>query len=186
MSKIKYFFVAMIAVFWAGVFYVACGSDDKVKPEDEGRKAGEAMCGCVSSYEAPTMPNHPASPLPPEGVNMQEILALDLTNLEVIAGLDPEVQVYLMDPAIQVYLGALGQFYADFEAYAGQLYQCLGTLAPYQKYVETNPDAYNPDAAEPLYSIFTFKDANFEKGFKSGTASCMQTFASLFALTGQQ
>ena len=32
---------------------------------------------------------------------------------------------------------------------------------------------------------FTFKDAEFEKGFKSGTASCMQIFAALFALMGQ-
>ena len=186
MSRIKFFSVVLIATFMMGVLVVACGDDEKVKPEDEGRKAGEAMCNCVSSYIAPTMPNHPASPLPPAGVNMQELLGLDLTDAEVFAGLDPEVQVYLMDPAIQAYLGDIGKFYADFEAYAGELYQCLGTVAPYQKYVETNTDAYNPDAAEPLYSIFTFKDADFEKGFKSGTASCMLTFAALFALTGQQ
>ena len=186
MSRIKYFLAVMIAAFAAGVFFLACSSDEKEKPEDEGKKAGEAMCACVSSYVAPTMPILPTSPLPPAGISMQEILALDLTNPEVLAGLDPDVMNYLMDPAIMAYLIALGKFQSDFEAYAGELYQCLGTLAPYQKYVEANPNAYNPAAAEPLYSIFTFKDADFEKGFKSGTASCMQTFTSLFALIGQQ
>ena len=186
MNKMKYFSVVLFAALMAGVFVVACGDDKKVNPEDEGIKAGVEMCDCVNSYEAPTMPNHPASPLPPEGVNMQEILGLDLTDPEVFAGLEPDVQAYLMNPAIQEYLGALGQFSADFKDYAGDLYQCLGVVAPYQKYVEANPDAYNPAAAEPLYSIFTFKDADFGKGFKSGTASCMQTFAALFAQIGQQ
>ena len=186
MSRIRCFLVVLFAAFMAGVFVVACSNDEKVNPEEEGKKAGEEMCGCVNSYIAPTMPNHPASPLPPTGVNMQELLGLDLTDPEVFASLDPDVQVYLMDPTIQAYLGDLGKFYGDFEAYAGDLYQCLGVLPPYQKYVETNPDLYNSEVAEPLYSIFTFKDADFEKGFKIGTASCMQTFAALFALMGQQ
>jgi hypothetical protein len=71
---------------------------------------------------------------------------------------------------------------AAFAIYAGQLYECLGVIAPYEKYVEIDVDAYNPQAENPLYSIFDFKDKNFEKGFKSGTEGCMQTFALLFSL----
>jgi hypothetical protein len=80
-------------------------------------------------------------------------------------------------------------FQAAFMAYAGQLYNCLGEIAPYSKYVVlagTQDDGYgyNPNAAEPLYSIFTFKNDDFGKEFKKATEVCMLPFAALFAMMG--
>ena len=187
MNRLKYLSVVVLcAAALAGVI-VSC--NDKEKDTDlkaEGVKAGTAMCDCVANYEAPPMPNHPASPLPPAGVDLQELLTLDLQDPAVFAGLDPEVQAYLMNPAIQQYLGALGQFAADFEAYAMQLGACPGVLAPYQDYVTFIYENYNPAAENPLYSVFNFKDKNFEQGFKEGTSDCMETFAALFALMDGQ
>ena len=78
----------------------------------------------------------------------------------------------------------------DFEAfmaYAQQLYQCLGEIAPYSKYVglagtQENGYGYNPNAENPLYSVFAFKNADFEKAFKKGTEVCMLPFAMLFEM----
>ncbi len=77
-------------------------------------------------------------------------------------------------------------FQEAFAAYAAQLGGCPGIIGKYQQYVTFNMGAYNPQAEEPLYSIFDFKDKDFEKGFKEGTSDCMETFSALFALMGGQ
>jgi hypothetical protein len=81
--------------------------------------------------------------------------------------------------------------YEAFMAYAQQLYNCLGTIAPYSQYIGLagtmeNSYGYNPDAAEPLYSVFAFKNADFEKEFKKATEVCMLPFAMLFQMMGSQ
>jgi hypothetical protein len=184
MFRNKFLSVVLFAAVAAGVV-ISCNDDDK-DHKAEGKKAGKEMCDCVASYEAPTMPNHPASPSPPAGLNLQELLGLDLQNPEVLAGLEPEVLAYLMNPAIQQYLGALGQFAADFETYAMKLGACPGVLAKYQQYVSFIYENYDPTATEPLYSVFVFKNNDFAQGFKEGTSDCMETFAALFALMGSQ
>ena len=75
--------------------------------------------------------------------------------------------------------------YEAFMAYAQQLYSCLGVIAPYSEYVGLagtmeNGYGYNPEAAEPLYSVFAFKNADFEKEFKKATEVCMLPFSMLF------
>jgi hypothetical protein len=77
-------------------------------------------------------------------------------------------------------------FQAAFMAYAANLGTCPGVLAKYQEYVTFVYENYNPEAENPLYSVFTFTNADFEAGFKEGTSSCMETFAALFALMGGQ
>ena len=56
MNKLKYLSVVFFAALWAGVFIFSC-KNDKDDPattaKEEGIKAGEAMCACVASYEAP-------------------------------------------------------------------------------------------------------------------------------------
>ena len=74
-----------------------------------------------------------------------------------------------------------------FLEYAGDLMGCLGQIAPYSQHVDLNGAmensyGYDPDAAEPLYSVFVFKNADFESAFKSATNACMQSFADLFAM----
>ena len=167
------------------VVVITCGDKDKTDLKAEGKKAGTEMCSCVASYDEPTMPNHPASPLPPADLDLQELLGLDLQDPAVFAGLDPEVLAYLMDPAIQQYLGALGQFSKDFEDYATDLSKCINT-APYQQYIDFVYENYDPTATEPLYSVFDFKNSDFEQGFKEGTGGCKEAFEALFALMGGQ
>ena len=77
-------------------------------------------------------------------------------------------------------------FNQAFGFYAMQLGTCPGLLSQYQQYVSFIYENYDPTAAEPLYSVFDFKNKDFEKGFKEGTSGCMETFAALFALLGDQ
>ena len=77
-------------------------------------------------------------------------------------------------------------FNQAFGAYAVNLGTCPGVLAQYQQYVSFIYENYDPTAAEPLYSVFEFKNSDFEQGFKEGTGDCMETFAALFALMGGQ
>ena len=77
-------------------------------------------------------------------------------------------------------------FNQAFGFYAMQLGTCPGLLSPYQQYVSFIYENYDPTAAEPLYSVFDFKNKDFEQGFKVGTSGCMETFAALFALLGEQ
>ena len=77
-------------------------------------------------------------------------------------------------------------FNQAFGAYAMQLGTCPGVLAQYQEYVIFVYENYNPEAENPLYSVFEFKNKDFEEGFKAGTNDCMETFAALFALMGGQ
>jgi hypothetical protein len=81
--------------------------------------------------------------------------------------------------------GAEGEsFQAAFGFYVMQLATCPGLLGKYQQYVVFVYENYNPEAENPLYSVFDFKNADFEAGFKEGTSNCMETFAVLFALIG--
>jgi len=77
-------------------------------------------------------------------------------------------------------------FEQAFGVYAMQLGTCPGVLAKYQEYVTFVYENYNPLAENPLYSVFEFKNADFEQGFKEGTNDCMQAFEALFALMGSQ
>ncbi|MDR2233284.1 MAG: hypothetical protein LBE56_09195 [Tannerella sp.] len=77
-------------------------------------------------------------------------------------------------------------FQAAFTEYATNLGTCPGLLSKYQDYVLFVYENYNPEAENPLYSVFTFKNPEFEAGFKAGTGDCMTTFATLFALMGGQ
>ena len=78
----------------------------------------------------------------------------------------------------------------DFEAfmaYAGQLYNCLGEISAYSDYItlngsQANGYGYDAEADEPLYSVFVFKNSDFEREFKKATNACMQAFAALFAM----
>ena len=182
MFKFKYFFVALFVAMLAGVVIVSCSDDDNSKDKEKaemkakGVDAGSEMCDCVASYEAPVQPQHPASPLPPANFDQ----SLDYTNPEVLASLDDETIAYLSDPAIMAYFGKLAVFFTEFEAYAGDLYQCLGAVHPYQEYVTANADAYNPNADEPLLSVFTFSNDDFKDGFREGVASCSDAFSALF------
>jgi len=74
--------------------------------------------------------------------------------------------------------------YEAFMAYVENLYQCLGEIAPYSNYVTLagtleNGYGFDPNAETPLYSVFAFKNADFEKEFKKGTEVCMLPFAML-------
>ncbi|MDR1155439.1 MAG: hypothetical protein LBL04_12095 [Bacteroidales bacterium] len=77
--------------------------------------------------------------------------------------------------------------FAAFMAYAEQLYNCLATIAPYSEYIELAGDVdnsygYDPEAENPLYSVFAFTNADFEKEFKKATEVCMSPFQMLFDL----
>ena len=178
MCKFKFLFLALFAFVLVGTAFVSC--KDKDDPKDDGVKAGTEMCDCVSSVETPVQPQHPSSPLPPANFNPY----LDYTDPEVLASLDIETMTYLMDPAIQAYFGQLAAFSAAFEAYAGELYQCLGVIQKYQDYATANVENYNPEAEDPLLSVFTFTDNDFKEGFKEGVQTCYDTFSSLFLLLG--
>lgn len=73
-----------------------------------------------------------------------------------------------------------------FQAYYADLGTCPGVLTKYQEYVTFVYGNYDPEAENPLYSVFNFKDGDFEIGFKEGTNDCMETFAALFELMGGQ
>ena len=183
MSKFKYLFVMLFAVVLTGGVIVSCSDDDdNVKTAEgiraEGVKAGTEMCDCVASYEAPVQPQHPASPLPPASFDP----TLDYSDPAVVEGMELDAYIYFMAPAIQAYLGELAVFVDEFETYAGNLYQCLGTIHPYQEYATANANNYDPEAEDPLLSVFTFKDDNFKEGFKVGVGSCADTFSALFSL----
>ena len=182
MFKIKYLSVVLFAAMLAGVVFVACKDDDKTDPKAEGIKAGTEMCAMVASYTAPVQPQHPASPLPPENFNPY----LDYTDPTVLATLDGATIAYISDPAIQAYFGALLAFQEEFTVYAGQLYECLGVIGQYQEYATANADNYNPEAADPLLSVFTFKNDDFKEGFKEGVQGCSDSFSALFALMQMQ
>ena len=182
MFKIKYLSVVFYTAILAVVFIVACNDDDKVDPKAEGLKAGTDMCACVASYTAPVQPQHPASPLPPASFNPY----LDYTDPAVLATLDEATIVYISDTAIQAYFGAITTFQEEFTAYAAQLYECLGVIGQYQEYATANAENYNPEAADPLLSVFTFKNDDFKEGFKEGVKSCADSFTALFALMQMQ
>ena len=76
-------------------------------------------------------------------------------------------------------------FNQAFMDYATNLGTCPGLLSNYQQYVTFIYEAYDAEAEDPLYSVFEFKDKDFEQGFKEGTGDCMETFAALFALIPQ-
>ena len=77
-------------------------------------------------------------------------------------------------------------FNQAFMVYAGNLGTCPGLLSNYQQYVTFNMEAYDAEAEDPLYTIFQFKDSDFETGFKEGTGDCLQAFEALFELMGGQ
>jgi len=179
MFKFKFLSAVLVVVVLAGTAFVSCSDDEKnSKAEAEGVKAGNEMCDCVSNYDAPIQPQHPASPLPPANFNPY----LDYTDPEVFAGLDQETMAYLMNPAIQAYFGELAGFATAFETYAGELYQCLGTIQQYQEYATANANNYDPEATDPLLSVFTFSNDDFKEGFKTGVGSCSDAFTVLFSL----
>ena len=183
MSKFKSFFSMLFAVALAGGVIVSCNDDEKnSNAEAEGIKAGTEMCDCVSDYDAPIQPQHPASPLPPANFNPY----LDYSDPAVLATLDGATIAYISDPAIQAYFGALASFQAEFTAYAGQLYECLGVIGQYQEYATANAENYNPEAADPLLSVFSFKNDDFKEGFTEGVKSCADSFTALFALMQMQ
>ena len=181
MFKFKYLSAVLFVAVLAGVVFVACSSkDDDLKAE--GTKAGNEMCDCVARHDAPEQPQHPASPLPPANFDPR----LDYTNPAVLATLDDETIAYISDPAIQAYFGALAAFQAEFTTYAGKLYECLGVIALYQEYATASADNYDPEAADPLLSVFTFKNDDFKEGFTEGVKSCADSFTALFALMQMQ
>ena len=179
MFRFKYLSVVLFVAILAGIIIVSCNNnDDDPDPKAEGIKAGNEMCGCVANYDAPVQPQHPASPLPPAGFDPY----LDYTDPDVIASLDEETLAYLMNPAIIAYFQELAAFAGAFEAYAGELYQCLGVIQAYQEYATANANNYDPEAADPLLSVFTFTNDDFKEGFKEGVQSCSDAFNALFAL----
>jgi len=173
MNRFKFFSVVLSAAIAAGIVF-ACNK--KEDPEAEGKAAGTEMCACVDAVESPgNPPQHPSAPLPPAGFNPQNP---DLTN--------PDVLAYVSHPDIIAYFAAMAVFYQAFEEYADKLSLCLGVIGPYGKYIEAAMANYDPSAADPLYSVFNFKDKDFAKGFKEGTSGCKNAFDALFALMGGQ
>jgi len=74
----------------------------------------------------------------------------------------------------------------EFGDYAQKLGMCpAGVLAAYQEYVTFVYTNYDPEAEDPLYSVFDFKNSKFEQGFKEATNGCMQAFELLFSMMGQ-
>ena len=146
MSKFKYLSVALFIAVLAGVVFVACSSDDDPDPKAEGVKAGEEMCGCVSSVPEPVIPT------PPAGVNP----------------LNPD----FTDPATLEYFAAIQ---AVYEAYFAELGNCAGGVAgKYQKYVIFNIGNYDEEIG--LFSAFDFKDEDFKAGFLEATQECAEAF----------
>ena len=173
MNRVKYLSVALFSALLTGFVVVACNNEKEADPAAEGEKAGEEMCACVASIAEPVLPNPPSSPLPPEGVDIQEIFGLDLTDPEVIAGLEPDVLAYLMDPVIQAYFAAVQ---AVYEAYFTELGNCAGAVAAkYQKYFGMDMSKYDEDNPD-LFSVFEFHDKNFETEFLKAAGVCAAAF----------
>jgi hypothetical protein len=63
-----------------------------------------------------------------------------------------------------------------------ELTECLGGIVPYQQYIGVELEGYDPEAAQPLYSVFNFKDQDFEKGFKDGSNVCYEQFSELLEM----
>ena len=146
MSKFKYLSVALFVAILAGVVVVACSNDDDPDPNAEGAKAGNEMCGCVSSVAEPIIPN------PPAGFNP----------------LEPDYT----DPATLEYYAALQ---AVYEAYFAELGNCAGEVAgKYQEYFLFNIGNYDEEIG--LFSAFDFKDKGFETGFLGATQACAEAF----------
>ena len=85
------------------------------------------------------------------------------------------------DPA--TWTGSMEELQAAFQAYYGQLYNCLGTIVPYEKYAKLwaeGDEKQNED--DPLLNVFVFHNKDFEKGFKEGVGSCYDTFNALWEL----
>ena len=160
MNRLKYLSVVLFAVLAAVVVIVAC-SKDKTDTEAEGRKAGMEMCGCATGVKQPVLPNHPASPLPPEGFNPQNP---DLT--------DPATLAYLSDPAIIAYFAAVKEAY---DKYQTDLFTCVfGVAGRYEKYFAF---VYNPETFDGnIFSAFDFKDEGFQKGFLEEAQKCANIF----------
>ena len=163
MNKFKYLLGVLCAAILAGVVIVACNSkDDDPDPAEEGKKAGTEMCGCVSDIPEPSLPEHPSSPLPPEGFDPQNP---DLT--------DPATLAYLSDSTITAYFKAIEDAYNN---YFGQLGSCAGVVAnKYQKYFLFNIGNYDVEGG--LFSAFDFKDEDFKNGFLETSMVCAASFA---------
>ena len=146
MNRLKYLSVVLFLALLAGVV-VACNNNNDPDPEDEGRKAGTEMCGCVSSIAEPVYPNPPAS-------------------------FNPENPDYT-DPETLAYFATVQ---AVLEAYFGELANCAGNVAnKYQKYFVFNISNYT--AEEGLFSAFDFQDEDFQKGFFEAAMVCAEAFA---------
>jgi hypothetical protein len=85
----------------------------------------------------------------------------------------PNFADYIDDPA---------GYQAAFMAYAGELYECIGVIGKYQKYVTPDLDAYDETSSEPLLSVFKFENNDFKNGFREGVASCSNAFDALWEL----
>jgi hypothetical protein len=148
MYRNKFLSVVFFAAIAACVVVAACKKDDKPDPEAEGKKAGTEMCNCVSDIPEPVIPNLP------QGVNP----------------LDPDYT----DPATLQWLAAVQ---AVYEAYFAELGNCAGGVAgKYQKYFGMEISKYdeeNPD----FFSVFDFKDEDFQKGFLEAAMVCAEAFS---------
>ena len=76
-------------------------------------------------------------------------------------------------------------YVAALSAYGWQASGCVGSLQSYQEYVTVNFDAYDENAADPLLSVFNFKNNDFKTGFSVGIGSCAGAFGDLLGLMGQ-
>ena len=75
------------------------------------------------------------------------------------------------------YIAALGE-------YGWQAAECVN-LQVYQEYVTVNFEGYNPNADDPLLSVFTFTNDDFKAGFIEGIGGCAESFSALMGLIGQ-
>ena len=75
------------------------------------------------------------------------------------------------------YIAALGE-------YGWQAAGCVN-LQAYQEYVAVNFEGYDPNANDPLLSVFTFTNDDFKAGFIEGIGGCAESFSALMGLIGQ-
>ena len=140
MSKFKFLLVALSFTLLAGVVVVSCNKDDDdPDPKAEGIKAGNEMCDCVASYDAP----------------------------------NPTDPKYTENPE---------QLGADFQAYYGQLYECLGVIHKYEKYARLKEQGEEAQTEDPLLNVFMFEDDKFKEGFLEGVGNCYEAFNALWDL----
>ena len=141
MNRLKYLSVVLFAAILAGVVFVACNDDDP-SPADEGRKAANEMCGCVTKV---------------------------VETLHVPPGFDP-ANIDFTDPATLLFFAALAAL--DTEVLLGDLAGCPADVAgKYQKYVGFEYDNFDEETWD-LFSVFVFKDKDFETAFMGAAASC--------------